>query len=139
MEMNHSNANQVVQVILAELVKRKKTGVVAVADAHGELLAFLRMDGVKLHSITIAINKAWTAARAQRPTSEIGKGVKDPDKGYDISYFGDAKYTGFGGGVPVTYKNAVIGAVAVSGLSQEEDEELASFGIEKVFGKNRKI
>lgn len=136
--MNHSTANQVVQVIVTELVRRNKAGVVAVADSHGELLAFLRMDGVKLHSITIAMNKAWTAARAQKPTSEIGKGLKDPEKGYDISFFGDAKYTGFGGGVPVQSGTTVLGAVAVSGLSQEEDEELALFGIEQVFSKIRK-
>lgn len=135
MNINHKEANQLVQEIVAELVKRNKIGVVAVADSHGELLAFLRMDGAKLPSITIAQNKAWTAARSQKNTLELGKSIKDLAKGYDISYYGDPKFTGFGGGVPVWKEGKVIGSVAVSGLSQEEDEEVALVGVEKVFGK----
>lgn len=129
MKITHSAANEIVQVIVSELSNRKKVGVVAVADGHGELLAFLRMDGAKLPSINIAINKAWTAARSPKNTSEIGKAVRDIQKGFDISYYGDSKFTGFGGGVPIFENGIVIGAVAVSGLSQEEDEELALFGI----------
>ena len=132
MNITHSTASQIVHTIVTELSKRNKKGVVAVADSHGELLGFLRMDGAKLPSITIAINKAWTAARSQKATSEVGKAVRDSEKGYDISYYGDPKFTGFGGGVPVIINGEVIGAVAVSGLSQEEDEELARLGIEKV-------
>jgi glc operon protein GlcG len=132
MNLTHTQANQIIQVVVAELVKRKKNGIVAVADSHGELIGFLRMDGVKLTSINIVLNKAWTAARSQKPTSEIGKSIKDPAKGFDVSYYGDPRITGFGGGVPVLKDGIVIGAVAVSGLSQEEDEELAEIGIQKV-------
>jgi glc operon protein GlcG len=133
MKLTQREASYILNVIISELEKRDKQGVIAVADAYGELLAFVRMENVKLHSINIAINKAWTAARAQKPTSEIGKSLKDPVKGYDISFFGDPKYTGFGGGVPIKVKDVVIGAVAVSGLSQEEDEELAIIGISSIY------
>jgi glc operon protein GlcG len=130
MNLNHTTANQIIETIVAEFVKINKSGIVAVADGHGELLAFLRMDGAKLSSINLVINKAWTAARTQKTTLETGAAVKE--KGYDISYYGDAKFTGFGGGVPVFQDGIVIGAVAVSGLSQEEDEELALYGIAQV-------
>ena len=46
-----------------ELLRRGKAAVIAVADAHGELIALLRLDGTPLPSILIATNKAWTAAR----------------------------------------------------------------------------
>ncbi len=132
MNISHTIAQQIIQSIVAEFQKRNKTGIIAVADSHGELIAFLRMEGAKLSSINLVINKAWTSARLQKTTLEVGKGVKDSIKSYDISYYGDPKFTGFGGGVPVVYKDTVIGAVAVSGLSQEEDEELAMHGISQV-------
>ena len=133
MKLTQREASYIINVIISELEKRDKQAVIAIADSYGELLAFVRMENTKLHSINIAINKAWTAARAQKPTSEIGKSLKDSVKGYDISFYGDSKYTGFGGGVPIKVKDMVIGAVAVSGLSQEEDEEMAIIGISSIY------
>ncbi|MBX9853525.1 MAG: heme-binding protein [Cytophagaceae bacterium] len=130
--LTEKEAMQIVHAIVTEAQKTSKNIVVAVADDHGELLAFVRMDKTKYSSINLAINKAWTAARSQKATSELGKALKDPVKGFDISFYGDPKFTGFGGGIPVNQNGMVIGAVAVSGLSQEEDEELAMFGINQV-------
>ena len=132
MKLTEKEALQIINTVVAELEKRGKPGVVAVADDHGELLGFLRMKGAKLSSITIAINKAYTAARAQKTTMEIGKAVKDQVKGYDIAYYGDSRFIGWGGGVPFIYEGVVIGSVAVSGLTQEEDEEVAGIGIKSV-------
>jgi glc operon protein GlcG len=129
MVLTYQTAQQIIKNILAELEKRKAHAAIAVADSHGELLAFLRMEEVKLHSIVIATNKAYTAARTKKTTLELGQAIKDPLKGFDISYYGDPKYTGFGGGVPIIHEGKVIGAVAVSGLTQEEDEEMALKGL----------
>ena len=63
--------------------------------------ALLRLDGAPLQSVTVAMNKAYTAAREGKPSSEIGAKMRDPQKGYSIAYFGDPRYTGFPGGVPV--------------------------------------
>ncbi len=101
---------------------------IAIADAHGELIAFARLDGAPLSSIAIATNKAWSAARERKPTKEIGQAARHPEKGFDIGYFGDPKFTGWGGGVPVWNEGKVIGSVAVSGLPQDEDIELANLG-----------
>jgi len=70
--------------------------VVAAADPHGELIAFARMDGAPLPSVTIAMNKAWTAARTGKPTREIGEKVRDPQRGHDIAYYGDPRFAGWG-------------------------------------------
>ena len=79
----------------------RQAAVIAVADSHGELIAFARMDGAPISSIRIAANKAWTAARERKPTKEIGEKARHPEKGFEISYFGDSQFTGWGGGVPV--------------------------------------
>jgi glc operon protein GlcG len=46
-----------------------------------------------------------------------------------MTNYGDPRYLSFGGGVPVIVNGEVIGAVAVSGLHEAEDEELANLGI----------
>ena len=126
--LGHVEAQQAIQAVQAELLRRQKQAVVAVADAHGELVGLLRLDGAPLLSITIAANKAWTAARERKPTYDIGQAARDPKDGFDIAYYGDPRFVGWGGGVPVLVGGQVVGAVAVSGLSQEEDAELAGMG-----------
>jgi glc operon protein GlcG len=133
--IDYSEAKQIIDRIVAEVLQMKKAAVIAVADSHGELLAFARMDGAPVSSIRIAANKAWTAARERKPTKEIGEKARHPEKGHDIAYYGDPKFVGWGGGVPVWKDGEVAGAVAVSGLSATEDAALATLGIETVLGK----
>lgn len=132
--LGHAEAQRAITAIQAELQRRGKAAVIAVADAHGELIALLRVDGAPLPSILIAGNKAWTAARERKPSKEIGQRVRDPEHGFDIAYFGDARYIGWGGGVPVKANGEVIGAVAVSGLPEAEDMELAAIGVTAITG-----
>ena len=133
-----NEAESSIAAIKNELMRRNKSAVMAVTDDHGELVALLRMDGAPLQSITVAMNKAYTAAREQKPTSEVGAKMRDPQKGYSIAYFGDARYTGFPGGMPVIVNGVTVGAVAVSGLSGAEDMELAQMGVETILNTQYK-
>jgi glc operon protein GlcG len=133
--IDYSEAEQIIDLIIQKATAMQKPIAVAVADSHGELIAFGRMDGVPFPSINIAINKAYTAARTKKPTQEIGDKVKHPEKGYDIAYYGDPKFVGWGGGVPVLRDGEVVGAVAVSGLSAAEDAELAASGAKMISGE----
>src|SRR5438105_15699264 len=85
---------------------------------------------MKLRSRQSASPKAWTAARERKPTKDIGEKVRHPEKGHDIAYYGDPRFVGWGGGIPVRNHGEVAGAVAVSGLSSIEDIGLASLGVE---------
>lgn len=125
--ISHDEAMMVIESIKREILRRGKSGVIAVADNHGELIALLRMDGAPYSSVTIASNKAFTAARERKPTYLIGQAVRDADKNFEIGYFGDSRFTGWGGGMPVIVAGQVIGAVAVSGLPEVEDVELAGY------------
>jgi glc operon protein GlcG len=117
------------QAIRGELARRGRAAVVAVADAHGDLISLVRLDGAPVASILIAANKAWTAAREQTPTRAIGQSARDPETGFDIAYYGDPRYVGWGGGIPVVVDGSVVGSVAVSGLPELEDMELAEIGV----------
>jgi glc operon protein GlcG len=127
--LGHGEAVVAIDAIQAELTRRSKAAVIAVADVHGELVTLVRLDGAPPASILIAANKAWTAARERRPTREIGQSARDPLEGFDMAYYGDPRYIGWGGGVPVVVEGSVVGAVAVSGLSEHEDMELAGIGV----------
>ena len=133
--IEYAEARRAIDAIYVEVLKRGKAGVIAVCDAHGDLIAFARMDGAPLSSITIAMNKAYSAARERKPSKEIGNAARHPEKGFDIAYFGDARFTGWGGGVPVWQDGRVVGAIAISGLPQAEDMELAEMGVAIISGQ----
>ena len=130
--IDYSEAKRAVDLIVEQASKSQKAAAIAVADSHGDLICFARMDGAPVSSIQIAMNKAWTASRERKPTKEIGEKVRHPEKGHDIAYYGDPRYVGWGGGVPVLWNGTVVGAVAVSGLSSNEDAALATLGVELI-------
>ena len=130
--IDYSDAQRIIDLIVNKALQMQKAAVIAVADSHGELLAFARMDGAPVSSIRIAANKAWTAARERKPTKDIGEKVRHPEKGHDIAYYGDPRFVGWGGGLPIWKDGEVVGAVGVSGLSADEDAALAALGIELI-------
>jgi glc operon protein GlcG len=129
----HRDVVAALDAIRREVEARGKSAGIAIADAHGELIAFVRCDGALLSSGTLAINKAFTAARLARPTRGLGETLRA--RGTDVAFYGDARYVGFGGGLPVRIDGVVAGAVAVSGLSDEEDEALAALGVALLEGR----
>jgi glc operon protein GlcG len=124
--LSHHDAQTIITSIQKKLEEAHKAAAIAVVDAQGELLAFLRIDGCKLPSINIAINKAFTAARERTETRTIFENSRAD--GFPMSNFGDIRYTNWGGGVPIMHANEVIGGVGVSGLPENEDMELARMG-----------
>jgi len=132
--IDYSEAQRAVDLIVENALQMKKAVSVAIADAHGDVICFVRMDGAPVSSIKVAMNKAWTAARERKSTKEIGEKVRHPEKGHDIGYFGDPQYVGWGGGLPIWKNGEVVGAVAVSGLSSNEDIALATLGVESIAG-----
>ena len=57
-----------------------------------------------------------------------GAKVRDPEKGFDIAYYGDSRFVGWGGGVPIWKDGRIAGSVTVSGLPESEDMEVAAMG-----------
>ncbi len=124
--LSHQDTLKIVAAIQVELEKQGKGAAIAVTDTQGELLAFLRIDGCKLPSVAIAINKAFTAAREQKESKIIGESSRKNE--FPMTNYGDLRYNAWGGGVPIVYQGQTVGAVGVSGLSEAEDMELAQMG-----------
>lgn len=122
--LSHAEAMTMIHAVQRELERSQQGAAVAVVDTHGELVALLRTDGCRLSCIDVAINKAYTAAREQGESKALGDASKR--EGFPLTNFGVLRYVSWGGGVPVlTPTGEVIGAVGVSGLSEEEDTALA--------------
>jgi glc operon protein GlcG len=121
MVLDQAGAQTVLQAAKESAQHRNAPSAIAVVDPAGDLLAFQRMDGVRPASADLAIQKARTAARLQRPTAEIEDNINQ-----GRTAFVTANIMALTGGMPVRVNGRVVGAVGVAGLSKETDTEIAS-------------
>ena len=123
--LNLEGARSVIAAAQAEAKKNNATGVVAVVDDGGNLIALERLDGTFAAGANISIGKARTAAIFKRPT----KFFEDVIKNGRTSMVALNDFTPLQGGVPIVIDGEVIGAVGVSGAnSAQQDEEIALVG-----------
>ncbi len=130
-KVSSKEAFQLIEHTIFEAEKINKHIAVAVCGPEGELISFLRMDGASPAAAVIAQSKAHSAARDRKSTREIGEFMVSANR--EQGFWGDAKITGFGGGLPIVQEGKVIGGIGVSGLSEAEDERIARIAIEKVY------
>jgi uncharacterized protein GlcG (DUF336 family) len=105
--------------LIAAVAKAEEIGVpqcITIADDGGHLLAFGRMDGGKIASITTSQTKALTAASHRMPTSKFAE--KDELK---LSLASRNKLTNLKGGVPIIIDGICVGSVGVGSGTGEQD------------------
>lgn len=102
---------------------------IAVADAGGNLVAFIRMDGAWLGSIDIAIKKAYTSRAFDIATKDLSKMSQPGEDFYGIHVSNNGKIMIFAGGIPLKSGGQVVGAIGVSGGSGDQDQEVAEAGV----------
>jgi glc operon protein GlcG len=117
-------AKKIAAGTIAECQKNGWNVAVAVVDPHGSLVYFERMEDTQYASMDIAIGKAKAAATYRRPTRAF---VDVINKG------GPATATLPGvfaspGGVPIFVDGKITGAVGVSGVTGDQDEQCAKAG-----------
>ena len=104
---------------------------IAVVDDGGHLLAFMRMDGAKLGSVAIAINKAHSATIRQQATGPaVVEGKPDLLLSLALAIGSHAEQTPIRGGLLLVIAGNVVGAIGVSSGSQDQDTEVALAGVE---------
>lgn len=121
--------------VMMEAAERKalEIGVamdIAIVDAGTNLLCFHRMDGAKITSIDVAINKAFTAAGTRLPTSQYASIAGPGGKAFGIHVSNQGRFMIFGGGLPVLVEGQTIGAIGCSSGTVEQDTEVAQAGID---------
>lgn len=109
---------------------------IAITDESGQLIAFRRMDGGKVTSTTIAIDKAFTAAGAKKATHEYGIASQPGAPTYGIASAIGGRLIVVGGGLPVIVNGEVVGGIGVSSGSPAQDQEVAQAGIDAFLKKH---
>ena len=113
--------------------KAREIGVdmdIAIVDDGGNLLMFQRMDNARVTSISIAIDKAFTAGAARKSTRAYGEvsGPGQPAFGINSSIQG--RFMIFAGGLPIFIDDQPVGGIGCSSGSPDQDEEVAQAGID---------
>jgi uncharacterized protein GlcG (DUF336 family) len=103
---------------------------VAVVDTSGILAAFLRMPGAPLHSVNIAIDKAYTAVSFGLATSQWTTALKNHSTAVQEGIVLQPHFIAFGGGLPIVVDGQRVGAIGVSGGSETQDEAIAAAGLQ---------
>ena len=101
---------------------------IAVVDDGGNLRSHVRMDGAFIGSITISINKAYTAIAFQTQTKDLVDVTQSGQPLFGLNDAAGGRLVIFAGGNPLERDGKVVGAVGVSTGSVEQDQEVAEAG-----------
>lgn len=101
---------------------------IAVADAGGNLVAHVRMDGAWFGSVDISIKKAFTSKAFDIATKDLAEHSQSGKQFFGIHVSNDGRIMIFAGGIPLKHGGKVIGAIGVSGGSGEQDHAVAEAG-----------
>jgi uncharacterized protein GlcG (DUF336 family) len=102
---------------------------VAVVDAGGHLMAFLRQDGALIGSIDLAIGKATAARLFDRTTARLAELAQPGEPLFGIQESNAGKVIIFGGGIPVVLDGHIVGAVGASAGTVEQDIAVAEAAV----------
>jgi glc operon protein GlcG len=107
----------------AEAAKNKWAVSIAIVDEGGYLLGLARMDGASAITAEVSLGKARTSALTKRPSKFFEDRIKERP-----AFAGFPAGILIQGGVPVIHDNECVGAIGVSGVQSQEDEQVAQAG-----------
>ena len=96
---------------------------VAIVDTGGNLMLMETMDNTQRGSIDIAIGKAKTANNFKRPTKALEDDIAGGGAG--LAMLAVPGMFPIEGGEPIYANGKIIGAIGVSGMSANQDGEVA--------------
>lgn len=103
---------------------------IAIVDESAQLIAFERMEGGKVTSSTIALDKAFTAAGAKRATHDYGTASQPGAPAYGINSAIGGRLMVVGGGLPVVWQGQVVGGIGISSGTPTQDQAVAQAAID---------
>lgn len=102
---------------------------IAIVDCGGNLAGFIRLPGAFLSSIDLAMDKAYTAASFSMGTRGFSELLSSAPPPVRDGLLRRPRLTEVPGGLPIVHDGVAAGAIGVSGGSEEEDEDIASFAV----------
>jgi uncharacterized protein GlcG (DUF336 family) len=123
-------AKKVAAAAIAEARKHSWNMAIAIVDTGGHLVYFEKMDNTQTGSVTVAIDKARSAALFRRPTKVFQDGVAAGGEGLRLLRLEGA--LPIDGGVPIVVGGRIVGGIGISGGSGEQDGQVATVGADAV-------
>ena len=120
-------ARKVLAAAETEARKNDWNVVIAIVDTGGNLVLLQRMDDTQIASISVAQQKAWSAAGFRRSTKTFEDTVAAGPAGARILALHGAMPVE--GGLPIVVAGKIIGAIGVSGVTSQQDGQIASAGL----------
>ncbi|HYU21473.1 MAG TPA: heme-binding protein [Chloroflexota bacterium] len=114
-------AIEMVRTAHAEAAKLDITVTAVVVDEGGRLVALGRMDRARPITVDIAMNKAYTAASFQQPTDQL-KGLAGQAWFQSLVVSSSGRIMAGAGALPIVEGGSVVGAIAVAGGTDEQDQ-----------------
>lgn len=124
-ELTHAAAQVILQGAIAKAESMGVPQCIAIVDAGGNLLAFLRMDGAKVLSQLSATQKAITAASSRIPTGGVPTDVE-----LKLAFATGGQLTNLKGGLPIVIHGQVVGAIGVGSGTGDQDVEVGQAGLD---------
>ena len=125
--VNLATAKKLAASAAAEAEKNNWNVAIAVVDNHGYLVYYEKMDDTQTASVMVAIDKARSAAIYRRPTRVFEELVNKGGRPSVANLQGASMVTG---GLPILVGGKVIGGIGVSGVTSDQDEQVAKAGLE---------
>jgi uncharacterized protein GlcG (DUF336 family) len=117
-------AKKIIAAAEAEALKQGWPVVIAVVDDGGNLLCLHRLDDAQFGSVEISIRKATSAVAFKRPTKNWEESLNSGQQ----RVLGLPGVLPSEGGVPLVWKDRIVGGIGVSGVRAHEDGQVARAG-----------
>ena len=114
----------------AEAERNSWPVVIAIVDTGGNLVSLQRLDHAQFGSVEVARQKAWSAAAFRRPTKVFEEAIAGGGANLRVLRLEGA--TPLEGGIPIAVDGQIIGAIGVSGVTSQQDGQIAQAGIDSL-------
>ena len=125
--ITNEQAKKVMAGAEAEAVKNKWPVVITILDSGGNIMMVQRLDNAQFGSVDIAREKARSAVALRRPTKVFQDLIAQGGANLRLLSLG---YSVLEGGIPIIVGGKVIGSIGVSGVTSQQDAQIAQAGID---------
>ena len=119
-------ARKVAAAADAEARKNSWPVAITIVDTSGQLVLFQRHDNTQTASVNVAQDKAVSAAMYRRPTKVMQDAVAGGGAGVRFLNLRGASVVE--GGLPLYVDGKIVGAIGVSGVTSDQDGQIAKAG-----------
>jgi uncharacterized protein GlcG (DUF336 family) len=112
----------------AEALKNSWPVVITIVDSGGNVVMVQRLDNAQFGSIEVARAKAHSAVAYRRPTKVFQDLIEKGGANLRLLNLQGASM--LEGGIPIVADGKIIGGIGVSGVTSQQDAQVATAGIE---------